>query len=157
MAAAAAAAEPPERVEVPEGGDLGPLGGRIAARLGPGDVVWLEGDLGVGKTALVGACARALGVIEPITSPTYPLVHRYAGRHPVVHLDLHRLAGAAPEDVRDVVAELDAEAVGFVEWPEHGRGALPAPTLVVGIDLAPDGTRAFRLAWGRSSGSGPLP
>ena len=55
------------------------------------------------------------------------------------------------------VLELDAEAVGFVEWPEHGRGALPAPTLVVGIDLAPDGTRAFRLAWGRSSGSGPLP
>ena len=67
------------------------LGERIAAELGPGDVVLVSGELGAGKTTLIRGACRALGVREPVTSPTFTIGHRYRGRVPVSHLDLYRL------------------------------------------------------------------
>src|SRR5579859_3045736 len=67
------------------------LGAELAAALGPGDVVLVEGELGAGKTTFVRGACRALGVTGPVTSPTFTIGQRYAGRMPISHLDLYRL------------------------------------------------------------------
>ena len=73
------------------------LAAELAGRLGPGDVVLVSGELGAGKTTFVRGAARALGVEEPVTSPTFTIGHVYAGRLPVSHLDLYRLGGLEGE------------------------------------------------------------
>ena len=102
------------------------LGARVAARLRPGDVVTVAGELGAGKTTFVRGACRALGVEEPVTSPTFTIGHRYAGRVAVSHLDLYRLAGVSAAEWGDLEPYFDG-AVCFVEWPEAGRGVVPAP------------------------------
>jgi tRNA threonylcarbamoyladenosine biosynthesis protein TsaE len=93
------------------------VGGRLAAELGPGDVVLVSGDLGAGKTTLIRGAARALGVSEPVTSPTFTIGHTYAGRVPVSHLDLYRLAELDQEDPALLDDYVTPEAVSFIEWP----------------------------------------
>ena len=93
------------------------LGERLAAELSPGDVVLVSGDLGAGKTTLIRGAARALGVTEPVTSPTFTIGQRYSGRLPVSHLDLYRLAGLEGEEPALLDDYLDDESVAFVEWP----------------------------------------
>ena len=94
------------------------LGARLASLLRPGDVVVLEGPLGAGKTFLVRAIARGLGVPqrEPITSPTFALVHEItSGRVPLTHADLYRLGDASELDALGLPEAL-ARSVGVVEW-----------------------------------------
>lgn len=93
------------------------LGARIAADLGPGDVVVVSGDLGAGKTTLIRGACRALGVEGPVTSPTFTIGQRYRGRLPVSHLDLYRLGGLEGEDPALLDDYLDPASVAFVEWP----------------------------------------
>ena len=101
-----------------------------AARLEAGDVVTVSGDLGAGKTTFVRGAARALGVTEPVSSPTFTLGHRYAARTPVAHLDLYRVQGLSAEEWGDLEPYFD-DSVVFVEWPEHAGEWLPAPRAVV--------------------------
>ncbi|HYE96933.1 MAG TPA: tRNA (adenosine(37)-N6)-threonylcarbamoyltransferase complex ATPase subunit type 1 TsaE [Rubricoccaceae bacterium] len=107
------------------------LGARLAAHLGPGDVVALYGDLGAGKTHLVKGIARGLGVdAEDVSSPTFTLVNEYAGAaFPVYHLDAYRTE--RPEELLDFGAEeyLDGDGLCLVEWPERMEALLPARTL----------------------------
>jgi tRNA threonylcarbamoyladenosine biosynthesis protein TsaE len=118
------------------------LGAAIAAALAPGDLVILSGDLGAGKTFLVRAVARALGVAGAVTSPTFALVHEYATeRAPLVHVDLYRLRG---EGLTAEVARLGLReqrregAIVIVEWGEDATGALGGePALVVTLRVAP--------------------
>ena len=93
------------------------MGERLAAELGPGDVVLVSGELGSGKTTLIRGAARALGVTEPVTSPTFTIGHTYRGRVPVSHLDLYRLADLGQEDPALVEDYVTPEAVAFIEWP----------------------------------------
>jgi tRNA threonylcarbamoyladenosine biosynthesis protein TsaE len=93
------------------------LGEQIAAELGPGDVVLVSGELGAGKTTLIRGAARGLGVSEPVTSPTFTIGHTYAGRMPVSHLDLYRLAELDQEDPALLDDYVTPEAVSFIEWP----------------------------------------
>ena len=106
-------------------------------------VVFLEGDLGAGKSTLARAWLRALGVTGAIKSPTYTLVERYplpSGE--AVHLDLYRLAASAELDFLGL-DELAAEAsLWLVEWPERGQGGLPPPDLGVRLAAAGAGRRA---------------
>jgi tRNA threonylcarbamoyladenosine biosynthesis protein TsaE len=107
--------------------ELAALGQALGRELAPGSVIWLEGELGAGKTTMVKALARGLGVSAEATSPTYGLVHRYPGaRGPVYHVDCFRLK--RPEEARDLdwdgLAQSDAL---LVEWPERaGPWILPA-------------------------------
>lgn len=107
----------------------------LARVLTPGDVVVLSGEVGVGKTTLVRAAARELGVGEDVTSPTYQLARAYRGERDgrplaVEHLDLYRLEGLDPYDALDLDEHLRPDAVAFVEWAEPALGLLADPTVV---------------------------
>ena len=106
------------------------LAARLAARLGPGDVVTVSGELGAGKTTFVRGACRALGVTGPVTSPTFTIGHRYAGRVPVSHLDLFRFASVSPAEWGDLEPYFDG-AVCFVEWPEAAGAGLPPVSVAV--------------------------
>ena len=98
------------------------LGAELAAALGEGDVVLVLGELGSGKTTLVRGAARALGVSDPVTSPTFSIGHRYAaGAMTVSHLDLYRLDGLEREDPALLADYVGAGRIAFVEWPQHGH------------------------------------
>jgi tRNA threonylcarbamoyladenosine biosynthesis protein TsaE len=99
------------------------LGAELAGRLGPGDVVLVQGELGSGKTTFVRGACRGLGVEGPVTSPTFTIGQLYEGRLEVAHLDLFRLDSLAGEDPALLDDYLTASRVAFVEWPE---AALPA-------------------------------
>ncbi len=97
------------------------LGAELAGTLRGGDVVLVRGELGSGKTTLVRGAARALGVSDPVTSPTFSLAHRYqAAELTVSHLDLYRLAGLEHEEPDLLADYLGPERIAFVEWPEEG-------------------------------------
>lgn len=109
--------------------ELEAAGEELGRSLPPGAVLAFEGDLGAGKTTLIKAVTRGLGVVAPASSPTYALVHRYQGRRgPVFHLDCFRLRDpeeAADLDWEGLLAEGDAI---LVEWPERAGPWLPTPT-----------------------------
>ena len=110
----------------------GVLGGALASSLTPGTVVWLEGDLGAGKTTLVRGLLRALGYDGPVKSPTYTLVEVYVVSSIYwYHFDFYRFSD--PEEFAD--AGLDeyfrGDAVCLVEWPDKARGFVPLPDLVL--------------------------
>jgi tRNA threonylcarbamoyladenosine biosynthesis protein TsaE len=122
------------------------LAAEVAARLRPGDVVWVEGDLGAGKTTFVRGAARALGVAGPVSSPTFTIGHRYEAPIPVAHLDLYRLAGIHAEEWGDLEPYFDG-SIAFVEWPEHGGDWLPAARAVVTLSHVDETHRRVRIDW----------
>jgi tRNA threonylcarbamoyladenosine biosynthesis protein TsaE len=93
------------------------LGEELAGELRPGDVVLVGGELGAGKTTLIRGAARALGVTEPVTSPTFTIGNRYRGRIPISHLDLYRLEDMGAEDPALLADYLGPDSIAFVEWP----------------------------------------
>ena len=100
------------------------IAGRLARRLRPGDVVTVGGELGTGKTTFVRGASRALGVAQPVTSPTFTIGHRYAGDVDVSHLDLYRFAGLSAAEWGDLEPYFE-DAVVFLEWPEAAGDELP--------------------------------
>jgi tRNA threonylcarbamoyladenosine biosynthesis protein TsaE len=101
------------------------LGAELARTLLDGDVVLVRGDLGAGKTTLVRGAARALGVSDPVTSPTFSIGHRYAaGALTVSHLDLYRLPGLEREDPALLADYLGPGRIAFVEWPQGAHAEL---------------------------------
>ncbi len=121
------------------------LAARLAGRLRAGDVVGVSGELGSGKTTFVRGAARALGVAEPVSSPTFTIGHRYRAPTPVAHLDLYRLKGLDPEEWGDLEPYFDG-AIAFVEWPEHGGGWLPTLRAVVTLHHVDESHRRIGIA-----------
>lgn len=116
---------------------------RVADTLDTGLVVYLDGDLGAGKTSFARALLRRLGVGERIKSPTYSLVESY----PLTtghawHLDLYRIADPGELEWLGLDALSDPDALVLVEWPQHGAGALPGADLIVHLAHAGDGREA---------------
>jgi tRNA threonylcarbamoyladenosine biosynthesis protein TsaE len=106
------------------------VGARLAARLRTGDVVGVGGELGTGKTTFIRGACRALGVVQPVTSPTYTLGNRYEADPPVSHIDLYRLDRVSEADWGGLEPYFEG-AITFVEWYERGEGALPPPRVTV--------------------------
>jgi tRNA threonylcarbamoyladenosine biosynthesis protein TsaE len=101
----------------------------LAARLRPGDVVLVTGELGSGKTTFVRGACRALGVSGPVTSPSFTLGHVLEGSGlEVAHLDLFRLDSLAREDPGLLDDYITPERVAFVEWPEVAEPELESVT-----------------------------
>ena len=120
------------------------VGGSLAAKLEVGDVVTVRGELGAGKTTFVRGACRALGITEPVTSPTFTIGHRYRGRVDVSHLDLYRFTGVSPAEWGDLEPYFD-DAIVFVEWPEAGSGVLPRPRVTVELEHVDEQRRRIRL------------
>lgn len=122
------------------------VGARIAARLQPGDLVLLSGDLGSGKTTLIRGACRALGITDPVTSPTFTIGQRYAGgRMPVSHLDLYRLESLEDEDPALLDDYLSPDGVAFIEWPGAGEGRFGRPALQVRMAHAGEESRRIEI------------
>jgi tRNA threonylcarbamoyl adenosine modification protein YjeE len=119
-------------------GELREWGHALGARLAPGSIVTLDGPLGAGKTTLVQAIVRGLGVVAGATSPTYTYVHRYEGRRgPVYHLDCYRLKH--PDDAADLDWEAITQAdAALIEWPEKAGDWVPRPTLRITLGHTDD-------------------
>jgi tRNA threonylcarbamoyladenosine biosynthesis protein TsaE len=118
-------------------------GERLAARLGPGDVVALTGELGAGKTCFVQGLARGLGVTAATTSPTFVLINEYRGRLAVHHVDAFRTASLT--ELLDLgLAELfDGDGVTVVEWADRLVPLLPERALHVHIEGVGDEPRTI--------------
>lgn len=117
------------------------LAEQVAAALEPGDVVVLSGEIGAGKTTFVRAAARALGIEERVSSPTYQLARGYAGTvagRPIVvnHLDLYRVEGLGASDVLEIDDYLDPDGITFVEWAEPALGAIESARRVNLVSLS---------------------
>lgn len=110
------------------------LGERLGALLRPGDIIALEGNLAAGKTTITKGIARALGVDETITSPTFCLVSEYAGKIPLYHFDVYRLQGA--DDFANLGADemLYGNGVCVIEWSEKIIEELPSRTIKIKIE-----------------------
>ncbi len=93
------------------------LGAALAARLRPGDVVLVEGELGTGKTTFVRGACRFLGVSGTVTSPTFTIGQRYTGPVAVAHVDLFRVRDLGEEDPDLLADYLGPDMITFVEWP----------------------------------------
>ncbi len=93
-------------------------GAELAPILAPGDVVVVSGEVGAGKTTFIRGACRALGIEQPVTSPTFTIGQRYLdGRLPVAHLDLYRLEDLEAEDPALLDDYLGSDGIAFVEWP----------------------------------------
>lgn len=153
----------PGRFRCATPGAMRALGRALGECLVPGDVVFLTGDLGAGKTCLTGGVAAGLGDEGPVTSPTFQImcVHD-AGRMPLYHFDLYRLTG--PDQLEDVgvYEAFEGDGACLVEWadmfadelgdehlglrltrePVDERGDEPARV----VEVIPSGARACELA-----------
>ena len=127
-------------LEIPDARQQEALGGMISAEAPASFIVYLEGDLGAGKTTLVRGFLRGLGYPGNVKSPTFTLLEPYElGDRVVYHLDLYRLAD--PEELeylglRDLLAQ---DATLLIEWPEQGKGMLPNADIVVDISYRDEG------------------
>lgn len=122
------------------------LGGELAARLGGGGVVYLSGDLGVGKTTLVRGLLRALGFAGRVKSPSYGLIESYrVDGLDIHHLDLYRLGHGEEIHYLGLEDLLGEHSLLLIEWPERGEGWLPAADWRVSIEDRSRGTRRILL------------
>lgn len=119
----------------------------LGSLLLPGDVLCLNGELGVGKTVLARGVARGLAVSEPVTSPSFTLINEYYGRIPFYHMDVYRLAG--PEEMADLGYEeyLYGSGVTLVEWAKRVEEVLPSDRLDIYLKVYPGepGEREIQL------------
>lgn len=113
-------------------------------------LISITGELGAGKTTLVQAICEGYGVTEEVTSPTFALVHEYAGRlSPVMHLDLYRLDRPDQLDELGWDELLHSRALVLVEWPERAAGRLPAGHVTLSLQHLPHdpGRRLLYAGW----------
>ena len=119
------------------------LAGTVGELLRAGDVVSLVGDLGAGKTVFARGVARALGVTEPVVSPSFTIVREYEGRMPLVHVDVYRIDTV--QELYDLGFEefVRDDGVTLVEWGDMIDGLLPGDRL--DVRLAPGATDDERV------------
>jgi tRNA threonylcarbamoyladenosine biosynthesis protein TsaE len=119
------------------------IGATLAVAARPGDLVCLWGELGAGKTQFAKGFGAGLGVTAVINSPSFVLMAEYAGRLPLFHIDLYRLATAEEAMAGGLIDERQATGVTLVEWPDRLGTALPHERLDIRIQGAGDEARTI--------------
>ncbi len=122
------------------------LGEVLAGVLQPGDIIWLRGELGAGKTTLAQGIARGLGVNEPVLSPTFTLIREHRGRLPFFHADAYRLEGAEQAADLGLQEYFERGGVFALEWAEHIADALPDERLDVLLEGGADEHRKVTVS-----------
>jgi tRNA threonylcarbamoyladenosine biosynthesis protein TsaE len=121
-------------IETSDPAETESLGAELAAGLTAGDVVLVRGELGSGKTTFVRGAAQALGVTDPVTSPSFSIGHRYRAVDVTVsHLDLYRLEGLEHEDPALLGDYVGPDRIAFVEWPQDGEQELQDTRMQVSL------------------------
>lgn len=137
---------------VPDETAMVALGARLGAACEPGLVIFLSGDLGMGKTTFSRGVIQSLGHVGAVKSPTYTLVEPYQLRDwQVFHFDLYRLGDAEELEFMGIRDYFGDFSVCLVEWPERGLGALPLADIV--ITILPDG-RGRNVLWDAATEQG---
>lgn len=139
------------RIECPDPAATSALGMALAGAARAGDLICLWGALGAGKTHLAKAIGAGLGVTDMIASPSYILMAEYAGRIPLFHLDLYRLADAVDVWAGGLIDDRQSAGVTVVEWPDRMVEALPLERLDVHIDGGGDEPRTITVRAGTPS------
>jgi tRNA threonylcarbamoyladenosine biosynthesis protein TsaE len=121
------------------------LAADLASVATAGDVVCLWGELGAGKTVFAKGFGTGLGVRDTISSPSFVLMGEYAGRLPLFHIDLYRLATSRDVIEAGLLDDRQAAGVVLIEWPDRLGDNLPAERLDVHIDGGADEPRHLRL------------
>lgn len=122
----------------------------LAGFLTPGMVLCLTGDLGAGKTTFTQALAAALGITEPVTSPSFTIVHEYhSGRYPLYHMDVYRVQQAEELDDFGFDEYFAGKALVVVEWAERVEALLPEQRIRMGLYRSGDeNQRVLKLSTG---------
>ncbi len=114
-------------------------------------IVFLEGDLGTGKTTLAQLLLKNLGVKDRVKSPTYTLIESYQGlNQKIYHMDLYRLQDVTELEHLGLDDLLYEPALFFVEWPDKLKAYGVTPDIIVHLTLLPNGVRAVELAYSAS-------
>ncbi len=116
------------------------LGEAFSASLKSGGVVYLQGDLGMGKTTLVRGVLRGLGYVGPVKSPTYTIVEPYdVSGCEAFHFDLYRVTDPEELEYMGIRDYFSTNSLCLIEWAEMGVGVLPEADLQVTLSLLPKG------------------
>ena len=109
----------------------------------PGMIICLNGELGSGKTIFVKGFAKALGIKENITSPTFNLVKEYDGEAKLYHMDVYRLQ----DDCESVGFDdyFDGKAISIIEWSEIICDCLPSERLDINFSIIDENTRVLKF------------
>ncbi len=120
----------------------------LASGLKAGDIIALIGDIGTGKTTFVKAIAKALGISETVSSPTFTIVREYrSGKFPLFHFDVYRLSNE--DEFYDIGAEeyLYGDGITIIEWADIVEDALPLNTMIIEIKYGNnEGERIFNFS-----------
>ena len=124
--------------------ELEAVGSALAKSLIFGDIIFLEGELGAGKTTVSRGILRGFGYQGIAASPTYTLLELYElTSHRVAHFDLYRITAAKELEGIGFRDYLDGQTICLIEWPENGAEFLPTPTLRIILEYAGAG----RAVW----------
>ena len=115
------------------------FGSNLAGRLMNGSIVALYGPLGAGKTVVVRGIARALGIEEPVTSPSYTIVSEYEAAVPLIHIDLYRTSSDEELELLGFEEIISKSGIVAIEWAERADRFLPADSIRVYISVREDG------------------
>ena len=111
-------------------------GAKLALQLKPGMLIFLQGDLGAGKTTLVRGILRGLGHQGSVKSPTYNLVEPYMiNDEPFFHFDLYRVMDLEELEYMGMRDYINKDSICFIEWPDKGAGFLPEADLLIDIKI----------------------